>query len=226
MSSAEINSTLNSETRHPALAPALVRTSPPLSTRSHSPASINVPQAETDVPVVTQLTDTVLGPIASPFADFTGRCFLQFCIWVDVVSAFMRTRRAQARNAASSPRGWRQYLHLRARVSPWIGTGLCVTIAGCMTSLFYASSFKTALPLAFLAVILLAAELFGREAGVLGTLAAGLIFASVLYEPRPSLAVSDPIAQTHLIWMMVIGVVISDFVGNRKLKAPIHPPRN
>jgi K+-sensing histidine kinase KdpD len=88
--------------------------------------------------------------------------------------------------------------------------------AACLTRIFYTSSFKTTLPFVFLGIIVLVTIVFGRKAGVLGTLGAALIFASVLFEPRPSLAMQDPVAQTHLIWMIVIGVVVADLLGQRK----------
>jgi K+-sensing histidine kinase KdpD len=46
-----------------------------------------------------------------------------------------------------------------------------------------------------------------------GTLTAALIFAIFLFEPRFSLTIEDAAARNHLIWMGVIGLVISDLLG-------------
>jgi K+-sensing histidine kinase KdpD len=40
-----------------------------------------------------------------------------------------------------------------------------------------------------------------------------LLFAAFLYEPSPSLAISDPTSRNHLIWMLIVGIVISDLVA-------------
>jgi len=61
---------------------------------------------------------------------------------------------------------------------------LCTAAAACLTPLFHASSFRPFLPLLFLGVIVLVAIRFGRLAGMLGTVAAALIFAEFLFEPR------------------------------------------
>ncbi len=96
----------------------------------------------------------------------------------------------------------------------------CAVAAALATLLFYESSYKTALPFAFLAIIAGTAILFGRLAGALGTVIASLVFASVLFEPRPSLAVDDPVAKAHLAWMAAVGVVLSDLIGRRRVAAP------
>jgi K+-sensing histidine kinase KdpD len=101
----------------------------------------------------------------------------------------------------------------KGAVHPWLGVGSCSLAAVCCTAIFYTSSFKNILPFVFLGIITVVTLMFGRSAGVLGTLSAALIFASVLFEPRPSLAMEDPIAQTHLMWMMVIGVVVAYWLG-------------
>jgi K+-sensing histidine kinase KdpD len=80
------------------------------------------------------------------------------------------------------------------------------------TALFNDSSFARLLPLLFLGVIVFVAIRFGSVAGILGTLAAGLIFAIFLFQPTPSPFVEDPISRNHLVWMLLIGVVVSELL--------------
>jgi K+-sensing histidine kinase KdpD len=80
---------------------------------------------------------------------------------------------------------------------------------------FHASSFRVFFPFLFLAVVVLVAIRFGTLAGVLGTIAAAIIFAGFLFEPRLSLAVRDTAAKSNLIWMIIGGVAISDLLGHR-----------
>jgi K+-sensing histidine kinase KdpD len=95
------------------------------------------------------------------------------------------------------------------------GAALCTAAAACLTSLFHASSFRQFLPLVFLGVVVLVAIRFGRLAGMLGTVAAALIFAEFLFEPRLSWIVRDSAEKSNLIWMIIGGIVLSDFAGYR-----------
>jgi K+-sensing histidine kinase KdpD len=74
-------------------------------------------------------------------------------------------------------------------------------------------SFKTFLPFFFLGVIILIAIRFGNRAGIVGTLAAALVFATFLFEPTLSPLVEDTAARDHLIWMLLIGIILSDLLG-------------
>jgi K+-sensing histidine kinase KdpD len=166
------------------------------------------------------LAHAVPHPVASPFSGMAGRSFLRFCIWVDNVSLWNETRHNRQAKAPETS----LWFHLASGLSleksgPWmVGVLSCTVAASLSTALFYASSFKSALPFAFLAIIALIALRFGRVAGVVGTISASLVFASVLFEPRPSLAVEDPIAKAHLMWMVVIGMVLSELAGGRMLR--------
>jgi K+-sensing histidine kinase KdpD len=95
------------------------------------------------------------------------------------------------------------------------GVALCTGAAACLTPLFRASSFRPFLPLLFLGVVVLVAIRFGRLAGMLGTAAAALIFAEFLFEPRLSLIARDSAEKSNLIWMIIGGIVLSDFAGYR-----------
>jgi hypothetical protein len=155
---------------------------------------------------------------ASPFSDFTARCFLRLCICTEACKEWKGTRMARQNRREL---WWiqRSGFRLPFRVSSRAGGLSCAVAAALATLLFYESSYKTALPFAFLAIIVWTAILFGRLAGVLGTVIASLVFASVLFEPRPSLAVDDPVARAHLAWMAAVGVVLSDLIGRRKIAA-------
>lgn len=227
MASAETTS-LHGKTGQHSLSPSFLQVSAPAVPSIASPvalpadastlAAANLAPVETAAadpsPAVSSHSPPVFG---NPFTGFIGRSFLQFCLWVDMVAAFRRTRRATRATSNTSAEGWRHRLHVTCRMYPWLGTASCILSAAALTFLFYASSLKNVLPFAFLAIIALVATVFGREAGVLGTLTAALIFASVLFEPRPSLAMQDPVAQSRVIWMIVIGVVVSDLIGRHKL---------
>jgi len=54
---------------------------------------------------------------------------------------------------------------------------------------------------------------FGKAAGIIGTFAAALVFAVFLFRPTLSPLVEDVSARDHLIWMLLIGVILSDLLG-------------
>jgi len=155
--------------------------------------------------------------VPSPFEGIAGRSFLRLCIWVDAFSAWNSRRQAQPREELwwLRQRGFR----LPFKVSFRVGAATCAATAALAALSFHGSPFQTALPFAFLAIIVAVAILFGRLAGVIGTAIAGLIFASILFDPSPSLAIDDPVAKAHLIWMVVIGVAVSDVIGRRRVAA-------
>ena len=95
--------------------------------------------------------------------------------------------------------------------SPAMGVILCTTAAGCFSLLFHESSFKRYLPLLFISIILLVAVRFGTWAGVVGTLLSSVVFAMFLFAPQSSLMVSDLTARSNLIWMVVVGLILSYF---------------
>lgn len=99
-----------------------------------------------------------------------------------------------------------------------LGVALCSVLAAGLTLIFYGSSFRAILPFLFLAPILSVVLRFGSKAGVLGTIAAALIFASFLFEPRLNLAVHDLAARSNLIWMVLIGLLISELLGRGETK--------
>lgn len=68
---------------------------------------------------------------------------------------------------------------------------------------------KNIVPLVFTAVLLANAALFGSRAGILGTLLAGMIFASFLFAPTGNIQVANEAARANLSWMMLIGIGFS-----------------
>jgi len=173
--------------------------------------------ASTATPVLrdSKSVATGVGPFADPFAGFTGHSFFYFCRLVDRVTVSMKHDSAQAEAAAESLLS----SHTASPMSHWgacsLGTICCTVAAACLIPLFNASTAKAILPIPFLLIIVLVAFRFGRGAGALGTVAAAFVFAWFLYEPA-GLAVADPVAKSHLIWMLIIGVAISDLLTRFK----------
>ena len=93
-----------------------------------------------------------------------------------------------------------------------LGTVLCAVSAICVSLVLDDPEIQPSLPLLFLIIIVLTAIRFGSIAGIAGTVAAGLIFASSL-PPRWSLAVANHASRVHLIWMLLCGIILSDLFG-------------
>jgi K+-sensing histidine kinase KdpD len=95
------------------------------------------------------------------------------------------------------------------RVDFLIG-GLICAIAALAASLVAAGhSWEVSVPLFFSVVLLLTALRFGTRAGILGTLAASLIFAVFLFRPLGSLHVANETARANLVWMLLMGIAFS-----------------
>jgi K+-sensing histidine kinase KdpD len=158
---------------------------------------------------------------ADPFGGFVGHSFLHFCQFVELMYGWTRTRLASAEMTAESLLNAPSHSSLKNWGSCSLGTICCTVVAAGLIPLFNASSIKSILPIPFLVIIVLVAFRFGRAAGVLGTLTAAFLFAYYLFEPA-GLAVSDPVARDHLIWMLVIGIVISDLMARFKVRRQLH----
>ena len=94
-----------------------------------------------------------------------------------------------------------------------LGAGCCAIAAAGLTPVISQTPFTSFAPLVFLLVIFFVAARFGNFAGMLGTVTAALVFEFFLFEPRFSLMIDDAASRNHLIWMIVIGIVISDLLG-------------
>jgi hypothetical protein len=194
----------------------------PFALEAPLPRAVSTGRAAADVtmgtPMVSDSKSALTGivPRTDPFGGFIGHSFLYFCRLVDRVAGSMKPRSVPAEVSAQSILSSPATSH----VSHWgacsMGTICCTIAAACLIPVFYASTVKAFLPIPFLLIIVLVAFRFGRAAGVLGTIAAALLFALFLYEP-PGLGVSDPAARTHLMWMLIIGIVISDLLTRFKM---------
>ena len=154
-------------------------------------------------------------PLASPFAGFTGHSFFYFCRLVSRIAGSMKPHSVPAEVSAQSILSSPATSHMSQWGACSLGTICCTVAAACLIPLFSASTAKAILPIPFLLIIVLVAFRFGRGAGVLGTITAAFLFAWFLYEPA-GLAVGDPVAKSHLIWMLIIGIVISDLLTRFK----------
>ena len=94
-----------------------------------------------------------------------------------------------------------------------VGAGCCAIAAAGLSPVVSQTPLASFAPLIFLVVIFLVAARFGNYAGMIGTIVAALIFELFLFEPRFSLLVDDAASRDHLIWMVVIGVAVSDLLG-------------
>lgn len=99
---------------------------------------------------------------------------------------------------------WRQHA---------LGTLLCIGAAGLFAFSFHGSRLQNSLPFLFIALIGLVADRFGGTAGILGSVCSAIVFAEFLFQPVLSLRVSDSIQRDNLVWMVIIGIVISELLG-------------
>jgi K+-sensing histidine kinase KdpD len=72
---------------------------------------------------------------------------------------------------------------------------------------------RASLPLVFVLVTSAAARLWGRAAGIFGTLLGAVIFATLLFAPLGSWQVRDVVAKGNLGWMILLGVMLAYFLG-------------
>jgi K+-sensing histidine kinase KdpD len=108
-----------------------------------------------------------------------------------------------------------RYVHSMSKWYCRVGSvALCIAAAGLLALVFRASPYKGFLPLLFLAIIALVTR-FGSWPGILGTLGAAAVFAVFLFEPVFSLRVSDTTQRGSLVWMALIGIVVSELLGVR-----------
>lgn len=91
------------------------------------------------------------------------------------------------------------------------GAVLCGTSAIVAVYLFREYSFSLYIPLWFIAVLLGTTILWGRVAGIVGSIVSAIMFLVFLFEPFGSLAVSDGVARVNLSCMLLAGLVASNF---------------
>ena len=96
------------------------------------------------------------------------------------------------------------------------GTMWATALAVFSCLLFEESEYKAGVPIAFLLVLLVIARRYSSIAANLGTLISALIFAELLFEPLRRLAVDDIGERVNLGWMILGGLVISNFFAKPK----------
>lgn len=102
-------------------------------------------------------------------------------------------------------------LRIDERLRPVVGTALCGILAIAISLLGQSKPGKSALPIWFLAAVMVIVFRFGSMAGVLGTILSGIIFAVCLFDPLGSLAVHDAVQKNNLMWMVLAGLMLSIF---------------
>ncbi len=90
-----------------------------------------------------------------------------------------------------------------------IGAAISGAAAILASALAQGHPWKDLVPLLFVVVLLVIAGLFGARAGIIGTVLAALIFASLLFAPSGSISVASESARANLGWMLLIGIVFS-----------------
>ena len=158
-----------------------------------------------------------------PFAGVAGRCFMRVCQIAEWVDSWIRANQPPARDQLKDAAVHQHDWHVAGWLRSWVGALCCTAVAAFMLPVFWTSSWQSFVPFIFLVVISYTAVRFGAVAGVFGTISAALIFASVLFEPRPSLAIDNPAARNHLISMIIIGICASEFLGRRKAQVVYKP---
>lgn len=90
-----------------------------------------------------------------------------------------------------------------------IGGLVCALAALALSAAANGHTWKNLAPLIFTVVLLIIAGLFGSRAGIIGTVLAAMIFASLLFNPMGNIQVADETARGNLGWMMLIGIGFS-----------------
>ncbi|HEY7353080.1 MAG TPA: DUF4118 domain-containing protein [Terriglobales bacterium] len=162
-------------------------------------------------------------PVVSlPFADFVGRCFMYGALCVDMLMSWIQANQPPApaeMEVASDRYNW----HVSGWLRSSIGIAACALAAGALIPLFWSSSMRSLVPIFFLIVISFVALRFGQLAGLFGTLCSALLFASILFEPRPSLLISNPTERNCLICMVIVGICAAELLGRRRHAAVYKP---
>lgn len=90
-----------------------------------------------------------------------------------------------------------------------IGSLVCALAAVGVSAMAAGRSWQNLVPLVFVLVLLVIAGLFGARAGILGTVLAGLVFASFLFGSSGSMSAASDSARSNLGWMLLIGIAFS-----------------
>lgn len=178
-------------------------------------------QPDTHRPVGAPSSNSVY-QVGVPFSDFVGRCFLRGCLWAVLLGSWIQKKQALSDARVESAASWRQRLRVMGWLRSSLGAASCTVVAGCLVPVFSGTTYSPMVPLLFLLVILYVALRFGNIAGIVGTVCAALVFASILFEPRPSLAISSPLERNLLYSMVILGICASELLGRRKRSVEYH----
>lgn len=100
-------------------------------------------------------------------------------------------------------------LRLPKRAASLAGALLSGIAAAGASAIAAGHSWQTVVPLAFSAVLLVVAVVFGMQAGIAGTVLAALVFAGFLFSPLGSVRVASDAARSNIGWMLLIGLGFS-----------------
>jgi hypothetical protein len=186
-----------------------------------TPAISSIQTAVAPIDVISKNTaaSPYSGPVHIPFAGLIGCCFLRGCLWIELLASWIREKQTLPDGRIESASSGKYDWHVIGWLRSSLGAASCTAVAGCLIPVFSGSAHRSIVPFLFLLVILYVALRFGHIAGILGTIFAALVFEIFLFEPRLSLAISNPAARNHLISMVILGICASELLGRRK--APV-----
>jgi len=148
---------------------------------------------------------------------------MRACLVAELFDLWVRTNQVPSREQVDSAAATHYNWHVAGWLRSSMGAVLCTLAAASVVAIFWASSSRAWIPFVFLLVICYVALRFGDIAGLIGTVSAALLFASVLFEPRPSLAMSNPVERNHLFSMVILGIFASEFLGRRRSSTLYRP---
>lgn len=96
-----------------------------------------------------------------------------------------------------------------------LGFLICTVASLLITVLLRNSEAPDTVPLLFLVVVGLVAWFLGSWAAALGLLGSSLVFALLLFPPIGHLAVRAQSARTNLLMMLLFGIAVAYFYGDR-----------
>jgi hypothetical protein len=153
-----------------------------------------------------------------PFVGFAGRCFMRVCLLAEIVDSWVRAEQMSPSQQGESAGGCSNWV-LTGWFRSTIGAIFCNLAAASLVAIFWTSDHRSLVLLIFLIVVSYIALRFGHIAGLIGTIGAALLFASILFEPRPSLAMSNPIERDFLFLMVILGISASEILGHHRSSA-------
>lgn len=109
-----------------------------------------------------------------------------------------------------------------SRIDTIIGAVFCAVLAAGSVAMLPRNEHRALLPLLFIVVIAAMAKRYGAGAGVLGSVAAALIFSYFWFAPQGSFKVAQDTARSNLSWMLILGISVSYFLSFPKPETTEH----